>query len=537
MDTLQLALSPAAAQPLWLWITALAVTAVVAGAAGLFGGVILGRKLGEDKIAAAREEAQRILAEAELKAQEAIQKAEEDEREKRAEREKRFERDLQKRRLEIERIESRLKRREDQYDKREEQLARREQSLGDKESRLDKRLAEADRAAQDAEARKADLIARCEQVAGLSAEQAKKLLLEQLETELHADQAATIRRVEAETKELAEKKARQIITLAIQRCASDQASETTVSVVQLPNDEMKGRIIGREGRNIRTLEQLTGVNIIVDDTPEAVVISCFDPLRREVARRTLEQLVSDGRIHPARVEEIVEKCEKELQENVREAGEGACEELGIFNIHPELVKLLGRLKYRTSYGQNVLRHVVECAHLAGMMAAELGVDPVMAKRAALLHDIGKAVSWEVEGTHTAIGAQLAKKYRESPAVVHAIEAHHNEVEPKTLIAVLIQAADAISASRPGARRETLESYIKRLEALEAIANSFEGVANSLAIHAGRELRIVVEPEKLNDNECALLAHQISKRIEGELQYPGQIKVTVLRETRSVEYAR
>jgi len=537
MDTLQLVLLPAAVQSTSMLVFELVATAIVAIAAGAIGGVILWRKFAEAKTLAAREEAQRLIEAAKREASEHIRQSEEDEREKRTEREHKFERDLQKRRVEIERIESRIKRREEQFDRREEQLVRREQSIGDKEKNLDKRLSEADSARKEAESLKGALVARCEEVSGMTADQAKKLLLDQLETELRQDQAALIRRVEAETKEMADKKARQIITLAIQKSASEQVSETTVSVVQLPNDEMKGRIIGREGRNIRTLEQLTGVNIIVDDTPEAVVISCFDPLRREVARLTLEQLVADGRIHPARVEEIVQKCERDLQESVRQAGESACEEVGVFDIHPELVKLLGRLKYRTSYGQNVLRHVIECAHLAGVMASELGVDAKIAKRAALLHDIGKAVSWEVEGTHTAVGAQLARKHREPPAVIHAIESHHGEVEPKTLIAVLVMAADAISASRPGARRETLESYIKRLEALEAIANSFDGVSKSYAIQAGREVRIVVEPDKVNDTDCVLLARNITKRIESELQYPGQIKIVVLRETRSVEYAR
>jgi ribonuclease Y len=532
MEPLQLVLVPAANS----YILPI-VLAMVGLAVGLLLGALLRRKLSEQKVRATEDEAKRLVEDAQRQATEIVSQTEAETQRKQIERERKFERDLQKRRVEIDRIEGRIKRREEHIDQREEQISRREQSLTDKERRLDSRLGEVENAKKDIDSLKRTLIAKCEEISGLTTEQAKKMLLEQLDTELHQEQAAAVRRVENETREIAEKKARQIITLAIQKCATDQVSETTVSVVHLPNDEMKGRIIGREGRNIRTLEQLTGVNIIVDDTPEAVVISCFDPLRREVARLTLEKLISDGRIHPARVEELVEKGERELQESIRQAGEAACAELGIFDIHAELVKLLGRLKYRTSYGQNVLRHVVECAHVAGILASEVGIDPVMTKRAALLHDIGKAVSSEMEGTHTAIGADLARKYNEPNAVVHAIESHHGEVEPRTLVAVLIQAADAISASRPGARRETLESYIKRLEALEAIANSFEGVAKSFAIQAGREIRIAVEPEKLNDNECSKLARDVTKRVESELQYPGQIKIVVLRETRSVEYAR
>ncbi len=535
MESLQLVTLPAAS--LGTWIAVIVAAVVIGGAVGVLCGALLKSKLGEKKVRAAAEEAERLLADAKRQAEEVVEQSKEDSRQKRIERERKFERDLQKRRVEIERIENRLKRREDHFDQRDEQLSRREQSLGDKEKRLDSRLREAETIQKDLVSLKETLVERCEEVSGMTSDEAKRMLMEQLESELRQEQAAVVRRIEAETREIADKKSRQILALAIQRCASEQVSETTVSVVHLPNDDMKGRIIGREGRNIRTLEQLTGVNIIVDDTPEAVVISCFDPLRREMARMTLERLIADGRIHPARVEEVVEKCERELQDKVREAGEAACMELGLIDVHPELIKLLGRLRYRTSYGQNVLNHVIECAHLAGIIAHELGIDPAMAKRAALLHDIGKAVSLEMEGTHTAIGAELARRYREPPAVVHAIEAHHGEIEPRTLIAVLVMTADAVSASRPGARRETLESYIKRLEALETIANSFTGVAKSYAIQAGREIRIIVEPDKLNDNECSKLARDVTKRIEAELQYPGQIRIMVLRETRSVEYAR
>jgi len=452
-------------------------------------------------------------------------------------RQKFLERDLGRRKNEIERIERKLQHREEMFDKKFEGFERRERSLADKEKSLDNKLRLADRREAELKAAVDEARRRCEEISGLTAEQAKQMLLESLEGDLKQEAAATIRRIENETKEIADKKARQIVTLAIQKCASDQVTETTCSVVNLPNDEMKGRIIGREGRNIRALEAATGCNIIVDDTPEAVVLSCFDPLRREVARLALEKLITDGRIHPARIEEVVAKTQKELENEIVETGERACFDLGIHDIHPDVIKLLGRLKYRSSYGQNVLSHLQECAYVAGAMAAELGVDVKLAKRAALLHDIGKAVSFETEGPHGAIGAELARKYNESPAVVHAIAAHHGEEEPRTIIAVLVQAADAISAARPGARRETLESYIKRLENLEAIANSFEGVEKCYAIQAGREIRIVVQPEKLGENECAKLARDVSKRIESELQYPGQIKVTVLRETRAVEYAK
>jgi ribonuclease Y len=407
----------------------------------------------------------------------------------------------------------------------------------DKERTLDSKLQSLEHKTKYVDKLKADALRRCEEISGLSAEQAKRMLLESLEGEVKQEAASLIRRIETETREIANKKARQIITLAIQKCATDQVSETTVSVVNLPNDEMKGRIIGREGRNIRALEAATGCNIIVDDTPEAVVLSCFDPLRREVARLALERLISDGRIHPARIEEVVAKAEKQLEDAVRESGEQTAFDLGIHELHPESIKLLGRLKYRTSYGQNVLTHSVEVAHLCETMASELGVDPQLAKRAGLLHDIGKAVSYEMEGTHALIGAEIAKKHNEPPAIVHAIAAHHGEEEFRTIIAVIVQAADAVSAARPGARRETLESYVKRLEKLEEIASSFEGVEKSYAIQAGREIRIIVEPNQLNDNECSKLARDVTKRIESELEYPGQIKITVLRETRVIEFAR
>ncbi|MDX2175196.1 MAG: ribonuclease Y [Candidatus Sumerlaeia bacterium] len=484
------------------------------------------QRLAEQERARAHEEADRIRKDAEAE-REASQ----------AENEKRFERELGRRRSEIDRTEGRLRKREEQLERSEEKIQKKLDEATKREEEVAAKLRRIEEQETRGEELQRELVRRAETVAGMSAEQARKLLLENLENEVRQDAAALVHRAEQEAKEQAEKKARQVITLAVQRLASDHVSETTVSVVTLPSDDMKGRIIGREGRNIRTLEQLTGVNFIIDDTPEAVVLSCFDPMRREIARLVLEALMADGRIHPARIEELVEKTERNVLDAAREAAEKACLELGLHDLHPELVKLMGRLKYRTSYGQNILAHSTECGHIAEIIASELGLDARLAKRATFLHDIGKAVSHEVEGTHAAIGASLAKKYRERPEVVHAIEAHHYEVEPRTLTAIIVVAADAISASRPGARRESLESYIKRLESLEAIASGFDGVEKSYALQAGRELRIIVQPDKLGDQECSLLARDISKKIEQELQYPGQIKVTVLREVRKTEYAR
>jgi ribonuclease Y len=477
-------------------------------------------------MAEARTQAEQVLKGAELRADEEVQR-----------RIRQHERDLAKRRHESDRRERKTAQRESALERKFEVVTQREVELKKLEEET-QRLAERARAERgETEKLKADAIRRCEEIAGLTAEQSKKMLLEMMEAEVRQDAAAMVRRIETETKESANKKARQIITLAIQKCATDQVAETTVSVVNLPNDEMKGRIIGREGRNIRALEAATGCNIIVDDTPEAVVLSCFDPMRREVARLAIEKLLGDGRIHPGRIEEVVAKVEKDLADHIREVGEQAVFDMGISDMHPELIRTLGRLKYRSSYGQNILSHSMEVGRICSYMAAELGADVEVAKRSGLLHDIGKALSYEMEGTHALIGAELAKKCSESPGVVHAIAAHHNEEEPRTIIAVLVQAADAISSARPGVRRESLENYIKRMERLEAIASEFNGVSKAYALQAGRELRIMVEPTAINDNDAALLARDIAKKIEKELEYPGQIKVTVCREVRATEFAK
>lgn len=517
-----------------LALTGAVVTAVVAAIAATYW--FLAKRMGV-QVSSAQREAQLLVEEARKEAENIRKAAELEAKELVFQKTKQIERDLQRKRSDLDKIENRLRNKERTLDQKIESYDRREKGLVQKERELEERAAKL--AEREAAVAQLEEVARrkAEEISGLTAEEAKRYLLESLESEVRQDAAALIRRIENETREQAERKARQIITLAIQRCATEQVTESTCSTLTLPSDDLKGRIIGREGRNIRALEMATGVNVIVDDAPDAITISCFDPIRREVARLALEKLIADGRINPARIEEIVKKTERELMEHIRQAGEEAAFELGIGELHPELLKLLGRLKYRASYGQNILMHVKEVAILCGIMAAELGGDVQLAKRAGLLHDIGKAVSHEVEGTHALIGADLCRKYGESMPVVHAVAAHHNEEEPRTLVAVLVQAADALSASRPGARREALENYIKRLEKLEEIASSFAGVEKSYAMQAGRELRIIVEPERIGDNEAALLAREITKRIESEVEYPGQIKVTVLRETRFVEYAK
>ena len=441
-----------------------------------------------------------------------------------------MERENKDRRSDLQRQERRLVQKEENLDRKIESFERKEEKLARKEQSL---TAAQERAEQLCAKQQAEL----ERLSGLTCEEAKQELLQSLEDEVKHESAMLIKDLEQQAKDEAEKKAREIISLAIQRCAADHVAETTVSVVGLPNDEMKGRIIGREGRNIRTLETLTGIDLIIDDTPEAVIISGFDPVRREVARIALEKLINDGRIHPSRIEEMVEKAQKEVEQKIKEAGEQATFAVGVHGLHPELIKLLGRLRYRTSYGQNVLNHSVEVANLAGVMASELGVDVVLAKRAGLLHDIGKAIDHEMEGSHVEIGGEIAKKFRESDLIINAILAHHGDVEPKSVEAVLVSAADAVSAARPGARRETLESYLKRLTRLEEISESFNGVEKCYAVQAGREIRIMVKPEVIDDASAVLLARDISKKIEAEMEYPGQIKVVIIRETRAVDYAK
>jgi ribonuclease Y len=497
---------------------------------GILIGYIIRKNIGEKTIGSAEQKAQNIILDAQntvenlkkekvLEAKEEIHKLRED-----------YEKEFKIRRNEVQKSERRILQKEENIDrklenieKRENGLTKREQSMNEKHKEIDSYIAKQ--------------VAELERISGYTKDEAKEILLHEVEADIRKDASDMIVRIENEAKEEGDKRAREIITTAIQRYAADQVTESTVSVVSLPNDDMKGRIIGREGRNIRAIETLTGVDLIIDDTPEAVILSGFDPVRREIARIALEKLIVDGRIHPARIEEMVQKATKEVNTIIKEEGERACFETGVHNLHPELVKLLGRLKYRTSYGQNVLQHSIEVATLAGMMAEELGLDPKLARRGGLLHDIGKSIDHEVEGTHVEIGVNICKKYKESWKVINAVESHHGDVEATTLESMLVGAADALSAARPGARRETLESYIKRLENLEQIANSTKGVDKSYAIQAGREIRVAVKPNQVKDDEVPMLAREIAKKIEAELEYPGQIKVNVVRETRATEFAR
>ncbi|MBQ8439259.1 MAG: ribonuclease Y [Clostridia bacterium] len=510
------------------WIAV--VIGVVALAIGSFVGYIIRKKIGESKIGSAEAEAKRILNEssknADARKKELLLEAKEETLRLRNE----TERELKERRAEVSRMERRLNQKEENLDKKTETLER-------KTEQLEEKLKANDALKEKINEVLSQHLTRLEEISGYTADQAKTELISRVESEARHEMAQKLDELETQFKEEADAKARNLLSLAIQRCAADHVTESTISVVQLPNEEMKGRIIGREGRNIQKLETLTGVELIIDDTPEAITVSGFDPVRREVARLALEKLIADGRIHPARIEEMVEKSRREVDAVIKQAGERATFDVNVHGIHPDLIKLLGRLRYRTSYGQNVLQHSIEVAWLAGLMADELGVDGNLARRAGLLHDIGKAFPQDMEGSHVELGVQAAKKYKESAEVVHAIEAHHNDVEPKTIVAVLIQAADAVSAARPGARREDMENYIKRLQKLEEIAVGFQGVDKAFAIQAGREIRVMVKPEVVNDEGMKLIAREMAKKIEEEVKYPGQIKLNLIRETRAVDYAK
>ncbi|MCL5291988.1 MAG: ribonuclease Y [Actinobacteria bacterium] len=506
------------------------VIAVVVAIVGIPAGYLTRRFVAERRIASAEDVAKRMISEATKEAETAKKEALVEAKDEIFSLRNEAERENRERRSELQRLERRLTQKEESLDVKTDALEKREHQLSSREGQINKLQSEIEETYENQK----QLL---EQMAGMSSEEAKNILFKRIESETKHESAMMIREIESKAKEEGEKKARDIISLAIQRCAADHVAETTVSVVPLPSDEMKGRIIGREGRNIRAFENLTGINLIIDDTPEAVILSSFDPVRREIARLSLERLIVDGRIHPARIEQMYEKAREEVENHVREVGEQATFETDVQGLHPELIRVLGRLKYRTSYGQNVLQHSLEVSHLAGMMAAELGADVKLAKRAGLLHDLGKAIDHEVEGPHASIGAELARRFQEAQNACHIIAAHHNEIDPQSVEAVLIQAADAVSGARPGARRETLESYIKRLERLEGIAESYEGVEKTYAMQAGREIRIMVKPEDVDDTKSAVLARDIAKRIESELEYPGQIKVTVIREHRTVEYAK
>ena len=493
-------------------------------------GIRYRKNVSEKEISSAEEEGKRIINEAiksaETKKKEALLEAKEEILKNRSE----YEKEEKSRRADLQRQENRLQQKEESLDRKTDALEKKEESLAQKHAALDKEN-------EEIKVIKRSQTEMLERISGFTAEEAKQYLIDQVEAEVTHETALKIKEVESRMKEECEARAREVVAQAIQRCAADQVAEMTVSVVPLPNDEMKGRIIGREGRNIRTIETLTGVDLIIDDTPEAITVSCFEPVRREIARLALEKLIADGRIHPTHIEEMVEKARREVEATIKAEGERATFECGVRNLHPELVKMLGRLHYRTSYGQNVLQHSIEVSHIAGMMAAELGADVQAAKRAGLLHDLGKAVDHELEGTHVSLGVEFARKYKERDDIIHAIEAHHNDVEPRTIVACLVQAADAISAARPGARRENLENYIKRLEQLETITGSYPGVDKAYAIQAGREVRVMVRPEQVSEDQMVILARDLAKKIEEEMEYPGQIKVHVLRETKVIEYAK
>ena len=493
-------------------------------------GIVYRKRVGEREIGSAEAEATRIINDAirsgENRKKEMLLEAKDEIHRSRTEHEK----EVKERRSELSKQERRLQQKEESLDKKTDAFER-------KEEELSRRMNEVSKTREEAEKLKEEQTTALEKISGLSQDEAKQFLLDSLEQDVRHEKAMKIKEIEQELKDTADEKAREILSIAIQRCAADHAAEATVSVVPLPNDEMKGRIIGREGRNIRTLETITGVDLIIDDTPEAITVSSFDPVRREIARLALEKLIADGRIHPTRIEDMVEKARREVDRTIREEGERACYETGVHGLNPELIKILGRQKYRTSYGQNVLNHSIEVAHISGLIAAELGEDVTMAKRAGLLHDLGKSIDHEVEGSHVQLGADLARKFKENPVIINAIEAHHGDVEPKTVIAVIVQAADAVSAARPGARRENVENYIRRLQKLEELTGSYPGVEKAYAIQAGREVRIMVKPEEVTEDNMIILAHDIAKRIEAELEYPGQIKINVIRETKAIEYAK
>ena len=536
--------------PTIVWI----LIVLLVGAGGGFAGYTYRQKMVEEKINRSEETAKRLYEDAVRKADDYKRKADDYKKEKVQEakaeilkakdeidREKadnnREMNEIRERRAEVQRSENRLVQREASLDKRSDSLDDRENDLKKRSDLMERKQEDTARLHDEAEALVTKQNTELERIASMTQDEAKQIIIDRVQKEAFHDAAASVRDIEARAKEEAEKKARNIIALAIQKCASDHVAESTVSVIALPNDDMKGRIIGREGRNIRTIETLTGVDLIIDDTPEAITVSCFEPVRREVARLALEKLIADGRIHPTHIEEMVNKARREVDAIIKSEGERAVLETGIRGLHPELVKMLGRLHYRTSYGQNVLQHSIEVSHLAGMMAAELGADVYAAKRAGLLHDIGKAVDHEMEGTHVALGVEFLRKYHEKDDIIHAVQAHHNDVEPQTIVACLVQAADAISAARPGARRENLENYIKRLEQLEEITGSYPGVDKAYAIQAGREVRVMVKPDQVSEDQMIILARELAKKIEEEMEYPGQIKVHVLRETTAIEYAK
>ena len=527
---LDICIHPVAAISTGLFVIIVVAAAIVFGAGGFVVGNLFRKNVAEREIGSAEEEAKRIINEnikaAENRKREALLEVKEEIHKERTE----YEQEERSRRADLQKQERRLMQKEESLDRKIENAEK-------KDEQLQQKLKKNEETEKELEQIKTQQIETLERISGLTQEEAKRYLIEKLEGEVTHEKAVKLRELEEKFKEEADEKARGVVALAIQRCAADQVAETAVSVVPIPSDDMKGRIIGREGRNIRTFETMTGVDLIIDDTPDAITLSAFDPVRREIARVALEKLIVDGRIHPARIEEMVERARREVDQTIKKEGQRAAFEAGIHNLHPEIIKLLGRMHYRTSYGQNVLIHSLEVCHIAGLLAGEIGADVTLAKRAGLLHDLGKSIDHEVEGSHVQIGVDLAKRYKENEEVIHAIAAHHGDVEAKTIIACLVQAADAVSAARPGARRENMENYIKRLEKLEELANSFEGVASSYAVQAGREIRIMAKPEQVTDDAMIILARDLAKRIEAELDYPGQIKVNVIRETRAVEYAK